>query len=193
MKAHIPILVDLYKGIAAIVLGILLFFIPEKSGHFLLNMMGFFWLAIGFATLRRDKMDERYPGKYTALIAGIIATLTGLLVVTRHFTNRWMGQQTIFFVLGTVILATGILHIFGEFRVGDIGSNRLTRIHLYLGLIEVLLGTLLVLSPQLETPLLYWVATAWALIYGVLFLSTAVRQILKRRKENQEASSDEAV
>ena len=73
MKERIPILVDLYKGIAAIVMGILLFFFPDKSSSFLLNTMGFFWLTIGFTSLRRGQEDERYPGKYTKLIAGLVA------------------------------------------------------------------------------------------------------------------------
>lgn len=183
MKARIPIYVDLYKGIAAIVLGILLFFYPDKSSHFLFNMMGFFWLAIGLTSLRRDQEDERYAGKYTARIAGIVAVLTGLLVVTRRFTSRWMSEETIFFVLGTVILATGIMHIFGEFRIGGFKINRLTRVHFFLGLFEVLLGALLIFSTRTETPVLYWVATAWAIVYGFLFIGTAVKQLLQQRQE----------
>ena len=183
MKARIPILVDLYKGIAAIVLGILLFFYPDKSSHFLFNTMGFFWMAIGLTSLRRSQEDERYAGKYTARIAGIVAVLTGLLVVTRRFTSRLMSDETIFFVLGTVILATGILHIFDEVRIGGFTTNRLTRVQFLLGLFEVLLGVLLIFSTRIETPVLYWAATAWAIVYGVLFLGTAVKQYLQQRQE----------
>lgn len=183
MKERIPIFIDLYKGIAAIVLGILLFFIPDKSSGFLLNMMGFFWLAIGLTSLRRGQEDERYAGKHTARIAGIVAVLTGLLVVTRGLTSRWVSQETIFFVLGTVILATGILHILNEIKIGGFKTNRLTRVHFWLGLFELLLGTLLIFSPQLDTPILYRVATAWAIVYGILFLGTAVKQYLQQRQE----------
>ena len=134
MKARIPILVDLYKGIAAIVLGILLFFYPDKSSHFLFNTMGFFWMAIGLTSLRRSQEDERYAGKYTARIAGILAVLTGLLVVTRRFTSQWVAEETIFLVLGTVILATGLLSLWSEFKIGGLKTARLTRIHVLLGL-----------------------------------------------------------
>jgi uncharacterized membrane protein HdeD (DUF308 family) len=183
MKARIPIYIDLYKGIAAIVLGILLFFIPEKSSGFLLNMMGFFWLTIGITILRRGQDDERYPGKYTALIAGVVAVITGLIVVTRRFTSQWVAEETIFLVLGTVILATGLLSLWSEFKIGGLKTARLTRIHVLLGLFEVLLGVLLILSRQMETPILYWVATAWAIVYGVLFLGTAVKQYLQQKQE----------
>ena len=87
MKAHIPILMNIYRGGAAIVLGILLFVMPDKSKGLLFNLMGFFWLSIGFTILRRSQDDERYPGRHTALLAGLVAVVTGLLVVTRRFTR----------------------------------------------------------------------------------------------------------
>ena len=34
----------------------------------------------------------------------------------------------------------------------------------------------------METPILYWVATAWAIVYGVLFLGTAVKQYLQQKQ-----------
>jgi uncharacterized membrane protein HdeD (DUF308 family) len=75
------------------------------------------------------------------------------------------------------------LHIFNEIKIGDFKTNRLTRVHFWLGLFELLLGTLLIFSPQLDTPILYRVATAWAIVYGVLFLGTAVKQYLQQRQE----------
>jgi len=184
---------NLYRGGAAVVLGILLLFMPDKSKDFLFNLMGFFWLSIGFAVLRRSQEDARYPGKHTALIAGLVASVTGLLVVTRRFTESWIGEDVVFFVLGTVILATGLLHIFGEIRIGGITANRQTTVHFLLGVLEVLLGGLLLLSPQKDRPFVYWAATAWALIYGAMALTTAVRTFSKNRRANRKKVSNEAL
>jgi len=191
MKAWLPIGMNLYRGGAAVVLGILLLFMPDKSKDFLFNLMGFFWLSIGFAVLRRSQEDARYPGKHTALIAGLVASVTGLLVVTRRFTESWIGEDVVFFVLGTVILATGLLHIFGEIRIGGFTTTRQTRVHYYLGVLEVLLGGLLILSPRIDQPFVYWAATAWALIYGVMVLNSAVRQFVRRRQEKTGSETGE--
>ena len=185
MKALIPILLNLYRGGAAIVFGVLLLFAPDKGRGSLLNLMGIFWLSIGFAILRRSKEDERYPGKHTALIAGLVAIRAGLLVVTRSFTRQWLGEEAIFFVLGTVILATGLVHIFGEYRLGRQTMDRLTGIHFLLALFEVLLGGLLILSPKINHPIVYWTATGWALVYGVMSLGTAIRGFLRNRQERK--------
>lgn len=188
MKAQIPILMNLYRGGAAIVLGILLFFIPDVSRDFLFNLMGFFWLTVGFGLLRRTQDDERNPGRRTAVIAGIVGVITGLLVVTRRFTSQWVAEETIFFVLGTVILVTGLMHMITEVRLGTITTDRQTGVNFVLGFLEVVLGALLLLTPKTHTPLLYWAATAWAFIYGVLFIGTAVYQY--RQRKQTEASSE---
>jgi uncharacterized membrane protein HdeD (DUF308 family) len=193
MKAWIPIAMNLYRGGAAVVFGILLLFIPDMSKDFLFNLMGFFWLSIGFAVLRRSQEDARYPGKHTALIAGLVASVTGLLVVTRGITESWIGEDVVFFVLGTVIVATGILHIIGEIRIGGFRTTRKTRIHFILGVLEVLLGGLLIFSDRLERPFVYWAATAWALIYGVVALSSVVRQVVQRRQEKKKPETEEEI
>lgn len=188
MKAQIPILMNLYRGGAAIVLGILLLFIPDVSRNILFNLMGFFWLTVGLGLLRRTQDDERNPGRHTAVLAGIVGIITGLLVVTRRFTSQWVAEETIFFVLGTVILVTGLMHMIAEARLGTITTDRQTGVNFVLGFLEVVLGALLLLTPKTHSPLLYWAATAWALIYGVLFIGMGVYQY--RQRKQTEASSE---
>ena len=190
MKARLPIFMNLYRGGAAIVLGIVLLFNPDRSGHFLLNLMGFFWLTIGLTVLRRGEQDARYPGRYTARITGLVAILTGILVVTRRFTQRWLGEELFFFILGTVILITGLLHMFSEQRIGSFKRERTTRIHFLLGLFEVLLGGLLILSPDREQPFVYWAATAWAIVYGIAALGIALRHFAKNRQQEKESDAE---
>jgi uncharacterized membrane protein HdeD (DUF308 family) len=145
--------------------------------------MGFFWLTIGFTILRRSQEDERYPGKWVAWNAGLVAVVTGLLVVTRRFTRQWVGEDFFFFLLGTVILATGLLHMFSQQRIGRFRQDRDTRIHFYLGVFEVLLGGLLLFSRNVDQPIVYWAATAWALIYGLYAFITAVRSYREGKQE----------
>jgi uncharacterized membrane protein HdeD (DUF308 family) len=45
----------LYRGVVAIVLGIILIFFPTKSQNMLMNLMGFFWLSSGLALIRRER------------------------------------------------------------------------------------------------------------------------------------------
>jgi uncharacterized membrane protein HdeD (DUF308 family) len=183
--SRLPILIDLYRGGVAIVFGVLLLFIPDKSRVVLFNLMGFFWLSIGLAVIRRDRDDERYIGKWIAWVAGLAGIVTGLLVVTRRFTRQWMGEEVLVTLLGLVVLMTGLLHVFSEIRLGVTKDTR-TGIHFLLGLFEVLLGVLLLFSPQTNHPFLYWVATIWALLYGGLFIGSAVYHYIQGRRNKPE-------
>ena len=100
MKTWIPILMDVYRGGAAVILGIILLFSPDTSEGLLLNLMGFFWLTIGITIIRRGQDEGRYPGKHTALITGLVSIVTGLIVVTRRLTRHWVGEDLFFLVLG---------------------------------------------------------------------------------------------
>jgi len=181
--SRLPILINLYRGGLAIVLGVLLLFWPDKSKITLFNIMGFFWLSVGFAALRRNQDDEHDPGRRTTLIGGLVGIVTGLLVVTRRFTRQWVGEEVIFNLLGLVILTTGLLHMFSEYRIGGITRKKRTGIHFLLGIFEVLLGVLLLFSPSLDRPIVYWAGTVWAMLYGVLFVGTAVYDYRQRKKE----------
>jgi uncharacterized membrane protein HdeD (DUF308 family) len=94
-----------------------------------------------------------------------------------------VGEEVIFNLLGLVILTTGLLHMFSEVRIGGITKKKRTGIHFLLGLFEVLLGVLLLLSPSLDRLIVYWTATVWAILYGVLFIGTAVYDYRQRNKE----------
>jgi uncharacterized membrane protein HdeD (DUF308 family) len=45
-----------------------------------------------------------------------------------------------------------------------------------LGIFEFVLGVLVLLSPTLEPQFIYWIATAWAILGGILLLGDAYRQ-----------------
>ena len=191
MKTWIPVLMNIYRGGAAVILGIILLFSPDTSQELLLNLMGFFWLTIGITIIRRGQDEERYPGKHTALITGLVSIVTGLIVVTRRFTRQWVGEDLFFFVLGTVILTTGLLHMFSEQRIGGFRTYRQTRIHFLLGLFEFILGGLLILSPNTDRTFVYWAATAWTIVYGAFALVTAVRTYRDSRRDQTVSETSE--
>ena len=184
---HLPDLafwMALYRGALAIALGVVLIFYPNKTQVLLVNLMGFFWLSSGFALIRRPD-TERVVGKWTSLIMGLIGILTGLLVVSRNITRHWVPEVAVVELLGAVILITGVLHMLGEFRLGHVLKRRHETLHFLLGLFELVLGLMLVLSPLQYGPITYWVATFWALIFGSLVIGDALVQRFTKKKKTE--------
>ena len=90
-------------------------------------------------------------------------------------------------LLGVVILLTGILHATAQIRAGSAFSRGHRALNFLLGIFEIVLGLTLVLSPLDRTPATYWIATIWALVFGIL----AIGQAFKQRSQAREAAEEE--
>ena len=182
----IPFLIAVFRGITAVFLGLVLYINPDKSRVLLGNFMGFFWLSSSFLLLHKDA-DTAFKaiGKRTSIVLGLVLIVTGLLVVTRRFTEPWVGRGYLVQGLGLVILLTGVLHVIGEVRVGLLHGSGSTIAHFVLGIFEIVLGGMLFLSPLSFSPLMYLMATIWALVGGCLIIGTAVYDRYKSHHETQ--------
>jgi len=181
-RQTVVFVISLVRGIMAIVLGIILIFAPNRSVAMLFNLMGIFWITSGLFLLHHPEL-RRLMGKRVSWGLGLAAVLTGLLMVSRTITWRWVPEIVVIELLGAVILLTGVLHMLGEFRVGRVFKRRHETLQFLLGLFEIVGGLLLLLSPLEQGPITYWTATIWALIFGSLVISDALAQRFGQPKE----------
>ena len=176
--------VAVMRGIGALAIGVLLLFIPDKSTNILVNMMGLFWLLTGIALLRRSPDDPAVMmlGNRSTRIIGVVGAVAGLLVVTRSLTRQVVPEATFFVLLGVIILLTGLVHLTADVRFG----NTVNRGHRWLGvllaLFEIVLGLTLIISPLDRSPVTYWIATIWALVFGVMVIGDAILKRAQTRK-----------
>jgi uncharacterized membrane protein HdeD (DUF308 family) len=96
-----------------------------------------------------------------------------------------VDEVLLFELLGVVILLTGILHLFGEFRIGRVIKRKRTTAQKILAVFEILLGGLLIVSPLERSPLIYWIATIWALVGGGLIITDALYQRAQVNRERK--------
>ena len=130
-KRSIAFLISMLRGFFAILLGLILIFNSEKTGVMLLNFMGLFWVTSGIILIRGKNVafgdqTDRVLGKRMSLALSLVAILTGLLVISRSLTRNWVGETVFFELLGAVIVLTGVLHLFGEFRIGRVIKHKRT-------------------------------------------------------------------
>lgn len=183
--------IAIIRGIAALGVGLLLFFYPDKSANILVNMMGLFWLITGISLLRRDREDPviAMVGNRTALIIAIFGMVAGLLIVTRGLSRQVVPEGAYFALLGVVILLTGLVHLTANARFGSATSTEHRWLSILLGFFEVGLGLTLIASPLDRGPITYWIATIWALVFGVLVIADAVTK--RSRTERAAVSTDD--
>jgi uncharacterized membrane protein HdeD (DUF308 family) len=170
--------ITLMRGFLVIILGLSIIFVPEKTKAMLFNFMGFFWLMTGIVSIRQEFHNR---GHRLVLAAGILGILAGVAVETRNLTREYLDEFWVMELLGAVILLTGILHILGGLQIGGRAMRGRTELSIMLGVIEVILGGVLMLFQGGPSPILYGFTIIWALLGGILLLGDAFRQYRQRK------------
>jgi uncharacterized membrane protein HdeD (DUF308 family) len=164
--------ITVVRGLMAIALGVALAFNGDHAPAALVNFMGIYWMLNGLVTFQWGLAVEG-PRRRVPLAAGAIGVVTGAVVLLVN------GETTFLLaILGIVILLTGVVHLLGGFELADV-SGRRWRPGVPLGILEVGLGATLVLTSGQSGSLSTWLASAWALLGGVVLLSDAL--LIRRR------------
>ena len=170
------------RGVMAIVLGLALAFHHNRAPAALANFMGVYWILNGMVTVRGGMALEG-PRRRVALAAGLIGVVTGAVVLLVNVDTTFLLS-----IIGVVIALTGIVHLTGGFELADV-SGRRWRPGVPLGILEVGLGTTLVLTSGAGGSLSTWLASAWALLGGIVLVSDALR--VRRRLTREETLAPE--
>jgi uncharacterized membrane protein HdeD (DUF308 family) len=160
------------RGLMAIVLGLALALHYDRAPAALLNFMGVYWILNGMVTFRLGLMVEGRRRRL-AVAAGSIGIATGAVVLVASVDKAFLLS-----ILGVVIALTGLAHLLGGFEIADV-SGRKWRPGVPLGILEVGLGTTLVLTSGQSGSVSTWLASAWALLGGVVLASDAL--VVRRR------------
>jgi len=155
--------VFLLQGIAGILLGLMLLTAPGETLLALTTFLGFYWLITGVLALVRIFVDRTVPWIWSLLI-GVVGILAGILVLKHPLLAALTVPTVIVIILGVQGLVMGAFEILGGFTGGGIGS-------FILGVINVLIGLLLLSSPVTA-------ALAVPLVFGVLLLVQGVGLII---------------
>jgi uncharacterized membrane protein HdeD (DUF308 family) len=151
----------------AIALGLALALHHNRAPAALANFMGVYWILNGLVTFQWGLAAES-PRRRLPLAAGAIGVVTGAVVLLAN-----VGTTFLLSILGGVIAATGIVHLLGGFELAD-RSGRRWRPGVPLGILEVGLGATLVLTSGAGGSVSTWLASAWALLGGVVLVSDAL-------------------
>jgi hypothetical protein len=103
-----------------------------------------------------------------------------------------VGTTFLLAILGLVIALTGIAHLLGGFELAD-RSGRRWRPGVPLGILEIGLGTTLILTADRDDSLSTWLASASAILGGAVLISDAllIRRRLPAPSDHPACSSSE--
>ncbi|AKB62641.1 HdeD family acid-resistance protein [Methanosarcina mazei] len=187
LKKKIQLLywITLIRAGLALTLGfaVIFIFLPGEQVPILVNFMGIFWLVNGIIILRWG--IRREEKRIIPILAGIVGILTGSLVLIGWPFPRALGM----FILGAVILMTGLLRVMGGFTMEEKESLQKPKSNISLGFFEIVLGLLLMYIRAKYDFRLYLVAGLWALFGGIALFNDAMK--LRKQLREQDIRQQE--
>ena len=162
----------IFRGILAIILGILL--LTQRAQWNVVQYMGIFWLTTGLTNLawvRSRKRDNRIAR--WAIVAGILEIIAGVIALMRPLLASYFSSLTIVLILGLLVIITGVLHIFGGFRISTAYGSQWAWGSYLVGSLQLILGVIVLIYPWEPIPIVLLIASIWCIITGILLLIDA--------------------
>jgi uncharacterized membrane protein HdeD (DUF308 family) len=168
----IMLIVTALRAGLAVTLGVALIFQPDKTRPMLVNFMGMFWLMSGLMGLRWGARNPQQRRR--AFGVGSLSALAGLLVLARTVVRGLLDEGFAIMLLAVIMIITGGVHILEGIPNVREGRRQRSRVSLLLGIFELVLGAALLYTPLDIGPIIYWLATTWALLGGFLLFGEAL-------------------
>ena len=161
------------SGITALLLRVALLLVPVKGKWMMARYMGMYWVASGAMSISWGRRAARRPGIW--LVAGLVGVIGGMVVVAHSLLAPLRGRMIIVELFAVAAILTGLLHILGGYRIRREHGRRWSGGGFFLGLVQIVLGVLLLASPEEVPRGIVLAAMTWALIGGIGLLADALR------------------
>lgn len=171
-----PWWLGLVEGIAAVIIGIFLVISPGMTTLVLVQFLGFFWVISGMLSLMDLFRDQTLWG--WKLFAGVLGILAGLVVIRNPLWSAVFLPIVLVIMLGIEALIQGGVKFAYAFYGGGMWA-------VALGLLNVIIGIVLLTSPALSALALILTVGVVAIVGGCLAIAAALRQRSISRLETE--------
>jgi uncharacterized membrane protein HdeD (DUF308 family) len=157
----------LLEGIAAIIIGILLFTDTDQTVFTLVLFLGIWWFIGGIIDLITLFWDRTMWG--WKLFSGILGIIAGLIIIRHPMWASVLVPATLAWVIGLFGIIIGVMSLIRAFQGEGWGAG-------ILGVISIVLG-LFLLSTEVGVAMatVIYATAIWALIGGIVAVIQAFR------------------
>ena len=176
------------RGIAALLLGLGLLLPVEiliGTDHLhslLFQFIGIYLLVSGLMSLIWGLSNHRRFGLW--LIAAALGLIGGIIFILKPFLEGFYSVELLTTLFGIIMLLAGMLHFLGGFRLGKTYGRRWSLGHEFLGLVEIAIAILLLISAFVPVQNLRIFVSFWGLVAGVGLIVDGTR--MRKAKIQQE-------
>jgi uncharacterized membrane protein HdeD (DUF308 family) len=154
----------LFRGIAAILFGILALVWPKLTLYVLVLLFGLFAVISGITAVVAALRNTREPGWGFLLFEGILGILAGVIaLVWPHIT-----ALAFLYLLAAWAILTGVLELVAPLAF-PMGGGRAVLTALA-GLISIIFGILIAAQPSAGLLAVVWLIGVYAILFGIVYI-----------------------
>lgn len=158
------------RGIAAIIFGILALLFPPAAIFALIVLFGAYAFVDGvFAIVAAVRAAETHARWWPFFIEGVI----GLVIAAITFFEPHITAIALYFTIAIWAFLTGILEIVAATHLRKAIAGEVMLV--ISGILSILFGLLMVLFPLIGVLAVIYLIGAYAILFGVLFISLGLR------------------
>jgi uncharacterized membrane protein HdeD (DUF308 family) len=160
----------LIRGVLAVIFGLYALFSPAAALLALVFVFGFYAIMDGVAALVVGFQHRRTSHWGWHVVQGVVSVLAGLIALF------WPGPTIFAFLIIIAVwsIVLGVTEIVEAFTARRHGSSSWVWL-LVGGIVAILFGIVLIVSPTAGALTLLWVIGAFALVFGVVHVVWAFR------------------
>jgi uncharacterized membrane protein HdeD (DUF308 family) len=154
----------LFRGIAAILFGILTLVWPKLSLAVLVLLFGIFAVISGITAVAAALRNTKEQGWGFLLFEGILGILVGVVALV------WPGITALafLFLLAAWAIITGILELVAPLSFSMSGGRAVLMV--LAGLVSVIFGILIAAQPAAGLLAVVWLIGVYAIVFGVMYI-----------------------
>jgi uncharacterized membrane protein HdeD (DUF308 family) len=161
----------LLRGIAAVLLGILLFTNTAAILSVIIIFLGVYWVVDGIFTLMASFIGrEEHSNWGWGIFVGIISILAGLAVLSQPVLTAIFTASFIVTFVGILIIISGVSSIVTGFRLRKTSGEWVMILG---GVLGFILGLLLVMNPLFSALVYVYMIAAFSIIGGFILIALA--------------------
>ena len=163
----------LLRGIAAVLLGLLLFTNTAATIEVVVIFLGIYWLMDGIVTLLASFTGRKeHEGWGWGVFSGVISILAGLAVLSQPVLTAIFTVKFIVTLVGIMIIVSGASSIVTGFRLRKTSGEWMMMLGGALGL---LLGLLLLFNPLFSAAVYVNMLAVLSIIGGIMLIAVAFK------------------
>ncbi len=162
----IPWWLVLLQGIAALIIGFFLLFVPGRSTLLLVQFVGIYWFVSGIFSIVAIFIDNTAWG--WKLFSGILGIIAGIVVIQHPLWSTILLPTVLVIVVGVQGLVMGFIGLIQAFQGGGWGPG-------LLGAINIIFGLILLANPLIGATVLPFVLGIFGIIGGVAAIFASFR------------------